>query len=97
MGAFTIFVTVKLKPGQRDAFLPIIRENAEITLREEPQCLQFDIMVPEDMPDTVCLYEIYDEPASLAAHTKLPHYKSFHDAADPLIEEIIRVKSFREE
>jgi (4S)-4-hydroxy-5-phosphonooxypentane-2,3-dione isomerase len=60
-----------------DQFRRLINENARASVRDEPGCRQFDVVVPEGEPDSVLLYEIYDDPAAFAAHTKTPHFADF--------------------
>ena len=55
---FTIIVTFKLEPGSASAFKPIILENAEASVRDEPGCHQFQVLHDESSPDTIILYEV---------------------------------------
>ncbi|MBI2586095.1 MAG: hypothetical protein HYW28_09550 [Rhodospirillales bacterium] len=41
---FAIFVTIKLKPGTGKAFRPLILETAEAAVRDEEDCLQFQVL-----------------------------------------------------
>ncbi len=76
---FAVTVTFTLKPGTRAAFLPLMVENASISLREEPGCHQFDVCLGDD-PETVFLYEVYDDSVAFSAHLESAHFQSF-DAA----------------
>lgn len=73
---FAVTVTFTLMPGAKDAFLPKMVENASTSLREEPGCLQFDVCLGSD-PETVFLYEVYDNSAAFDAHLESTHFKSF--------------------
>ena len=77
---FTILVEFDLKPGARDAFMPLMLENARRSLADEPGCLVFDVLSRADDQDRVVLYEIYRDKAAFADHLKAPHFLSF-DAA----------------
>lgn len=68
MSKIALVVEFQIKPGQRDAFLKIIREHAAGTRADEPGCLQFDVLVPEAGPDRVLLYEMYRDDAAFAEH-----------------------------
>lgn len=97
MGAFVLNVTMKIKPGMRKAFLPIIRENAQSSARDEPGCQQFDVLVPEDDINTVYLYEVYNNLAAFEAHREMPHYKKFGEEGRPMVEDANAVRCERQE
>ncbi|WP_299686246.1 putative quinol monooxygenase [uncultured Tateyamaria sp.] len=80
--AYVVTVTFRIVPGQMQAFLPLMRNNALASVRDEPGCLQFDVCTDGDQPDTVFLYEIYTDRAAFDAHLKTPHFKAL-DAATP--------------
>jgi len=91
MNRFAIFVTVKLKPGMAEQFLPIIQENAAAAVRDEPDCHQFHLSRNNDDPDTFHFYEVYTEEGSLDAHREYPHYKKFAEGtADMVLEKSIQ-------
>lgn len=73
---YAVTVTFTLKEGRRDQFLPLMIENARASL-QEPACQQFDVCTDPAHPNTVFLYEIYDDPAGFQTHLKMPHFKSF--------------------
>ncbi|WP_109310816.1 putative quinol monooxygenase [Ruegeria sp. AU67] len=79
-----VTVTFALKPGTRDTFLPLMVENASTSLREEPGCQQFDVCLGDD-PETVFLYEVYDDSAAFSAHLESAHFKSFDAAVADMI------------
>lgn len=87
MSQFAIFVTIKLKPGNRDAFRKLILENAEAAPRDEPECHQFQVLTAEDDPDTFFFYEVYDAASSLDHHRETPHYQKYMNAASDMIAE----------
>jgi (4S)-4-hydroxy-5-phosphonooxypentane-2,3-dione isomerase len=87
LDSFAIFVTIKLKPGSGKAFRPLILENAEAALRDEEDCLQFQVLTAEGDADTYFFYEVYTEAAALDAHRETPHYKKYMAAAGPMIAE----------
>lgn len=81
---FTLIVDFQLKPGAAAAFLAAVAVNARASTRDEPGCLQFDVLVPEE-PDRVVLYERYVDEAAFAAHLETPHFKSFVAASEGLV------------
>ncbi len=60
-----------------DAFLDICAGDASSSLRDEPGCLQFDVLTDPAAPDRVVLHEVYADQAAFEAHTKTPHYADF--------------------
>lgn len=82
---FAVTVTLDLAPGQRAAFLPLMRANAQASLSDEPGCRQFDICTDTTRPDTVFLYEVYDTKAAFDAHLATAHYASFDAATQEMI------------
>ncbi len=87
MSQFAIFVTIKLKPGTADGFRPLILENAEAAVRDEPECQQFQVLTAEDDPETFYFYEVYDAASSLDHHRETPHYRKYMAAAEDMIAE----------
>ena len=85
MSGFVIIVDFRLKPGTYDRFRALIVENAGASVRDEPGCRRFDVVVPEGETDRIVLYEIYDDAAAFAAHLATPHFAVFDKASAPLI------------
>ena len=84
MSRFAIIAKVSLKPGGRDDYLPLILANARAA-RDEPGCLGFEILVPEDEADAVYLYEVFENAAALDAHWQTSHFKAYREAAAPFV------------
>lgn len=78
---YAITVAFELKPGERDRFLKLVRANAAASLREEPNCLRFDVLVPAAQSGAdVLLYEIYADRLAFETHLASAHFIDF-DAA----------------
>ncbi|MCT8159440.1 putative quinol monooxygenase [Pseudoruegeria sp. SHC-113] len=73
---FAVTVTFTLKPGQMEAFLPLMLANARTSLEVEPGCLQFDTCRNAG-GDEIFLYEIYTDRAAFDTHLASPHFKAF--------------------
>ncbi len=82
---FVILAEFTLVADQADAFLALVRRNAAASVREEPGCRRFDVLVPEDAEPRVVLYEIYDSPAAFEAHLASAHFIAFRDATAAMI------------
>ncbi len=87
MSQFAIFVTIKLKPGNADAFRASILENAGAAVRDEEACRQFQVLNDESDPDTFFFYEVYTDAAGLDNHRETPHYRKYDAATKDMIAE----------
>lgn len=76
-------VTFALHQERRAAFLPLMVENARLSLKREPGCRQFDVC--SDGGDKVFLYELYEDPAAFEAHLQSAHFKSFDAAVGEMV------------
>jgi autoinducer 2-degrading protein len=90
--AFTVLVTLDVRPDRIDEFLAGIITNAKASLRDEPGCLVFDVHRNHETPTRFHLYEIYaDEDAFYTAHRSAPHYAAWQEVArDCLVEDGLR-------
>ncbi|MFD1218387.1 putative quinol monooxygenase [Microbulbifer celer] len=82
---FCIFIKVTLKPGCKDAYLKVIRQNAAASVENEPGCHRFDVLEDRESESLVYLYEIYASSEALQAHKETAHYRKDR----PLINELI--------
>ena len=87
MGNFVLVVEFELKPENVERFHTLIVENARASVANEPGCRQFDVMRPQDAPNRIVLYEVYDDLAAFEAHIKMPHVAAFFGEAKPMIVE----------
>ncbi len=87
MSQFAIFVTIKLKPGTADDFRPLILENAEAAVRDEPDCHQFQVLTAEDDPETYIFYEVYTSAEGLQNHRETPQYRKYMASTEDMIAE----------
>lgn len=77
MGGYVVMVEFQLKQGQAERFRNLIVENARASVRDEPGCRQFDVVIPDGTTDRVFLYEIYDDAAAFEAHKRSSHFAAF--------------------
>ena len=78
-------VDFRLKTGTFDRFRRLIVENARASLRDEPGCRQFDVVIPDGDGARVMLYEVYDDAAAFEAHKRTPHFAVFDRESAPLV------------
>jgi (4S)-4-hydroxy-5-phosphonooxypentane-2,3-dione isomerase len=86
MDGFVILVEFRVKPGMVGRFVEVVTPNAKASVRDEPGCRRFDILLPQEQADCVWLYEIYDDEDAFAAHLATPHYAQFKAASEPIVE-----------
>ena len=82
---YVVTVEFTIAPGQWDAFLPLMVENARRSRADEPGCRHFDVCADAARPGVVFLYELYDDRAAFDAHLATPHFKTFAAATQPMI------------
>jgi autoinducer 2-degrading protein len=69
-----MLVEVHIKPSAIDEFLALIKYDAEISVREEPGCLRFDVLRDSDDPFKFFFYEVYRDEAARLAHRETPQF-----------------------
>ncbi len=82
MNALAIWVTFKVAPEQFDRFHAAALEDARCSVRDEPGCRRFDVLIPKDGEGSLTFYEVYDDADALAAHRQTPHYAAFAAVAE---------------
>ena len=87
VSAYAITVTFEVDRVDLDTFLRLVLDNAAQSVRNEPECLRFDVLTPfgEDGPAEVFLYEIYTDRAAFDVHLASPHFKSFDASTLPIV------------
>ena len=86
---FVVTVDFRIDPDQMTAFLPLMRENAALSLNLEPECRRFDVCTSREDRELVFLYEVYETETAFQQHLGMAHFKRF-DAATA---EMVRSKS----
>jgi quinol monooxygenase YgiN len=80
-----ICVEFEIMPRHLDDFLVAMRKNAAQSHALEAGCQQFDVCQDQQNPNTIFLYEIYDDEAAFEAHKSAPHYHEFNHAIDGMV------------
>ena len=89
MERFALVVTLKIKHGSADAFIPLITENRRLSLANEEGCRNFVVMKDLEEADTFHFYEEYDNLGAFKKHQDSEHFKRYYDAAKDLMVERI--------
>ena len=74
---FVVTVEFVIHAGQEGRFLARMKQQAEDSLKLEPECHQFDVCRDPDRADTIFLYELYSDEAAFKVHLNSDHFKSF--------------------
>ncbi len=86
-----LMVNVKVKPGRREEFMEVIKEDQLSTSTKEEGNFQFNVVQDNDDPDRFFLYEVYRDNAALEAHRAAPHFLKYReDTADIYAEDPVR-------
>jgi (4S)-4-hydroxy-5-phosphonooxypentane-2,3-dione isomerase len=75
----SLLVTIKIKPGYRDAFVESLMGDARGSVNDEPGCLRFDVLQDSADPNRIFLYEVYKDEQALDAHRQAPHFKKWRE------------------
>jgi len=82
---YAVTVHFVIQDQKMETFLPLVMENARISLAREAHCRRFDVLTDPDCPDEVFLYELYSDSAAFAQHLASDHFKSFALATGALV------------
>ncbi|WDR01570.1 putative quinol monooxygenase [Devosia algicola] len=82
---FAVIVVFEIKPGNFEAFVTRVEQQAADSLRLEPHCRQFDVLVDPVQANRVVLYEIYDSSEDFQSHLAADHFKAFDAEVAPLV------------
>ncbi len=83
---FVVTVNFIIKPDDMQRFMPLMLENARVSLEVEQGCLQFDVCTDPSRSNEVFLYEIYHDKAAFTdIHLKAPHFVAFDSAVADMV------------
>lgn len=74
MVSFT--VRMRFEPKDRDRVVDILK-HLTAESRKEPGCISYTPHFVNDDPNTVLIYEQYQDEAALEAHRSSPHFKQY--------------------
>ena len=82
---FVVCVEFEIEPGQTDVFMAAVRTNAKQSFNQEVGCRQFDFCDDRQIPNSVFLYEVYDDEAAFETHKLTLHYGAFYQATGGMV------------
>lgn len=74
-----LMVTIRIKPGHKEAFMESMLDDARGSINDEPGCLRFDVIQDQEDPNRIFLYEVYRDDAAIEAHRAAPHYLKWRE------------------
>lgn len=75
----TVFVRAELKSEYLKTFLNHSREDAQGSVKNEPDCLRFDIFQDDENPNIIYFYEAYKNQAAFDHHLTTPHFQKWQE------------------
>jgi HTH-type transcriptional repressor of puuD len=94
---FTLWVTLQVRPDQREVFLEAIRANAAASVRDEPGCLSFDVIELAGGDNRFAFYERYvDADAFEVGHKGSAHFADWRRVAEQVVVPGSQVNTFGE-
>ena len=85
MTAVALFVEFEIDPDRVAAFDALIADHAAKTLAGEAGCMDFQVYVDRENPNTYLLYELYRDDTALAAHRETAQLAKFRAAAADML------------
>ena len=82
-----LHVMIKIKPNCIAEFMPLIKNQAKNSLKNEPSCKRFDVCLRKDEPDSVFLYEVYESQEALDFHRSTEYFAKYSADTENLLEE----------
>ena len=83
--ALSLFVTMTLKQGTRDKFVDIATGHRGRVVEREPGCHRFDILLPEEEENQVCLYEVYADQAAFDLHVGTDYMAAYREQTADMV------------
>lgn len=82
---FVIWVVFDVKPEAFKKFHEAALDDSTCSVRDEPGCLQFDVLAPIAGGNRLAFYEVYKSKEAFAAHMETPHFKRFAAVAEEVV------------
>jgi (4S)-4-hydroxy-5-phosphonooxypentane-2,3-dione isomerase len=76
---YGVIVTINIKPGFKERFMPSMLEDAQGSVNNEPGCLRFDVFQDSEDPNRIYLMEEYVDEAAFETQTRQPHFVKWQE------------------
>ena len=84
--------TLKAFPGRGEELLRYCREYALRFVAKEPGTLRLELLIPLDDPDTVVVWEVYENAAAIEAHRNGALLREFRDITKDSLQSMSAVR-----
>ena len=88
MPKFATVSTIEVVPGRRDQLIPLLMAHKARCLKDEPETLQFEVMLPRDDDAKVLLYEVYRDAAAFDVHRNGPSFAQWQKETAGMVEKL---------
>jgi quinol monooxygenase YgiN len=68
---------LQVNPAQLDSYKTALKEEIEISVRDEPGVLSLEAVSVKDKPNEFTILEVYANPAAYTSHLESPHFKKY--------------------
>lgn len=83
-----LFLEFQFEAEDMDFAIELLIEVQNQTIENEEGCIAYDILLNDEEPNTIYLYECYENKAALDVHNNAAYYKNIVDKQlSPLIKE----------
>ena len=86
MSVIVVAVKYTVKPGTRDEVLKLAAINIRET-RKEKGCIEYTAYPSTENDQDMFVFEVWETPEALKAHTQAPHYLEFSEKRKPILVE----------
>ena len=74
-----LFVEFEFEAVDMDQALDLLTEMQNQTIEKEEGCMTYDLLLSADHPNTIFIYECYENSAALKHHNNTPYFKNIVD------------------
>ena len=83
-----LFLEFQFEAEDMDFAIELLTEVQNQTIENEEGCIAYDILLNDEEPNTIYLYECYENKAALDVHNNAAYYKNIVDKQlSPLIKD----------
>ncbi len=74
---YALVATIHIKPEHREEYIKALLDDARGSVKNEDNCLLFNVIQDETDPNCLYLYEVYRDVKAFEYHTQTPHFIYF--------------------
>ncbi|HEY0161555.1 MAG TPA: putative quinol monooxygenase [Edaphobacter sp.] len=81
---FIVIAEFEVSAAHRAEFLTLCEFDSKQSVSNEPGCQKFDLLTSDEAPESVVLFEVYDDRGAFDFHLTTPHYATFAEGVQRL-------------